>query len=59
MLKWKWICKISGCVYPLKKLPIPDYLKSMFNRFNRSEEEGAFIADTSKPCGRCGKIGDK
>ena len=44
---------------PLKKLPTPDYLKnmtSMFNRFNRSEEEGAFIADTDKPCGRCGKI---
>lgn len=59
MLKWKWICKISGCVYPLKKLPTPDYLKnmtSMFNRFNRSKEEETCIADTDKPCVRCGKI---
>lgn len=56
MLKWKWICKISGCIYPLKRLPTPDYLKEMFNY---SEGEGAFVADTSKPCGRCGNIGDK
>ncbi len=56
----KILCKLFGCIYPLKKLPTPDYLKnmySMFNRFNMSKEEGAFIANTSKPCVRCGQIG--
>ena len=52
MLKWEWICKLFGHIYPLKKLPTSEYLKEMFNI---SEEEGAYVADTDKPCARCGK----
>ena len=52
MKKWLKIlyCNLTGCIYPLKKLPTPSYMK-----IHMSEGEGAFSADTSKPCHRCGR----
>jgi len=55
----KLICKISGHVYPLKRLTVPGYLKkSAKNPLGMDEDigEGAFVADTDKPCARCGKL---
>ena len=54
----KLICKIFGHIYPLKKLPVPEYLKKSKRNplgIDESIEEGAFVADTSKPCHRCGE----
>ena len=50
----KLICKIFGCIYPEKKLPTPEYLIEMFPEM-KDPRMGAFVADLSKPCVRCGK----
>ena len=51
----KIVCKIFGHIYPLKRLPLPEYLKKPRNPNGMDESigEGAFVADTSKPCHRC------
>lgn len=51
----KIICKIFGHIYPLKKLLTPEYLKKMFPEDYKDPRVGAYIADTSKPCARCGE----
>lgn len=51
----KLLCHFLGHLYPLKKLPTPQYLKDMFPRDYADPRVGAYEADTSKPCARCGK----
>lgn len=50
----KLICIIFGHIYPEKKLPTPTYLIEMFPEY-KDPRTGAFVADLSKPCARCGK----
>jgi len=48
------ICKICGHLYPEKKLPTPEWLLKAFPEDYKDSRVGAFVADTSKPCARCG-----
>ena len=50
----KLICKIFGHIYPEMKLPTPEYLIGMFPEM-KDPRMGAFVANLSKPCARCGK----
>lgn len=48
MIKWKLLCKLFGCIYPLKKIVLPDHLRIPFGN-----DVEAFEADISKLCARC------
>jgi len=50
------MCKVFGHIYPLKKLPNSDYFKMLNLQDFKDPRVGAFVADTSKPCHRCGAI---
>jgi len=50
----KIVCKVFGCIYPLKKLPTEQYFIQMFPEY-KDPRLGAFVADLSKPCARCGE----
>lgn len=57
--KYPWlakiICKIFGCIYPEKKLPTDPLLIKMFPKEHEDPRVGAYVADLSKPCARCGE----
>jgi len=49
----KIICTIFGHIYPSKKMELPKFIKDI------APDIKVFMADTSKPCHRCGTIKEK
>lgn len=49
-------CNLFGCIYSEKKITNNSQLVEMWPDVYKDPRVGAYVADLSKPCHRCGRM---